>query len=97
MATGEPRLKVEVVYAAPAEQLLLALEVPPGTTVEEAIEQSGIGGRFTDLDAARAPVGIFGKRVKRDTVLRDGDRVEIYRPLVADPKSARRARTRRRI
>ena len=92
MARNKTRLAVEVVYAMRGEQVLLSLEVEPGTTAHEAIEQSGIRRRFPGLDPAHGEIGIFGKLVKPDTVLKDGDRVEIYRPLIADPKDARRKR-----
>lgn len=92
MARRNTRLAVEVVYAMRGEQVLLSLEVKPGTTVHEAIEQSGIRRRFPRLDPERGAVGIFGRLVKPDTVLKAGDRVEIYRPLIADPKDARRKR-----
>ncbi len=96
MARSEARFAVEIVYASPAEQVLLTLEVTPGTNVRQAIEQSGIRKRFPDIDALRGKIGIFGKLVTPDTVLRVGDRVEIYRPLIADPKDARRQRVRRK-
>ena len=89
-------LAVEVVYAMRGEQVLVSLKVSPGTTVCEAIAQSGIAQRFPHIDPARSTVGIFGKLVKPDTVLRAGDRVEIYRPLIADPKDARRHRVRQK-
>lgn len=92
MALSKAPLAVEVVYAMRGEQVLLSLEVRPGTTVHEAIEQSGITRSFPRLDPAHCEVGIFGKLVKPDRVLRAGDRVEIYRPLIADPKDARRKR-----
>jgi uncharacterized protein len=85
-------LKVEVVYALPDEQTLIALEVEEGTTVKEAIERSGILSKYPGVAGARERVGIFGKPVDPDTALRDGDRIEIYRPLVANPKEARRSR-----
>lgn len=91
---AERPLKVEVVYALREEQVLLALEVETGTTVRQAIERSGILQRFPEL--ARARVGVFGRLVQPDAVLRDGDRIEIYRPLIADPKEARRKRATRR-
>ena len=94
MARGTARLRVEVVYALPDRQVLLALEVKDGTTVQDVIMQSGITRSFPDLDAVNSPVGIFGKRVTRQTLVKDGDRIEIYRPLIADPKSMRRARAR---
>ena len=95
MATGKERLKVEVVFATPVEQVRVELEIEPGTTVGQAIAQSGIESRCPGLRASAAPVGIFGKRARCETLLRDGDRVEIYRPLVADPKVMRRQRTRK--
>lgn len=85
-------LAVEVAYALPREQVLLALTVEPGTTVQQAIERSGLLDRFPDIDLAAAQVGIFGKLSRLDTVLRAGDRVEVYRPLIADPKEVRRKR-----
>lgn len=90
---------MEVVYALPERQALIALEVEEGTTALRAIERSDILRQFPEADPRRHGVGIFGKRVPADTQLRDGDRVEIYRPLIADPKAMRReraARTRRR-
>lgn len=92
MADGEAPLVVEIVYALPGEQVVLSLEVRPGTAVCEAIEQSGIRQRFPHIDPVHGKVGIFGKLVKPDRVLKDGDRVEIYRSLSADPGTARRQR-----
>jgi uncharacterized protein len=88
----EGLLSIEVVCATPAEQVLIALEVPSGTTAGEAVERSGILRRFPDLDRARLELGVFGRVAPATTVLGDGDRVEIYRPLEADPKQARRRR-----
>ena len=85
-------LRVEIVYALRDRQVLLAFEVEGGTTARQAVERSGILQRFPEIDLARAGMGIFGRVVSPDTPLRDGDRVEIYRPLVADPKQARHAR-----
>jgi putative ubiquitin-RnfH superfamily antitoxin RatB of RatAB toxin-antitoxin module len=96
MATDKERLKVEVVFATPVEQVRLEMEIEPGTTVGEAIARSGIESRCPGLRTSTAPVGIFGKRARRDTLLKDGDRVEIYRSLVADPKVMRRQRMRKR-
>lgn len=95
MASERTLLSVEVVYAMPERQILLVLEVEPGTTVAEAIERSGIRKVLPNVDFTMHPVGIFGKRVGRDAVLRDGDRVEIYRALTADPKASRRERARK--
>ena len=85
-------MTVEVAYALPSRQLLLCLQVPPGTTARAAVHLSGIADAFEGLDPATADLGVFGKKVKDDHVLRPGDRVEIYRPLIADPKAARRSR-----
>ena len=85
-------MRVEVVYALRDEQVRIPLEVQDGTTVQQAIERSGILARFPQVDPACAAVGIFGRLVARDAPLRDGDRVEIYRPLLIDPKEARRKR-----
>lgn len=83
---------VEVAYAKPEKQLILTLKVAPGTTAEQAIIASGILQKFPEIDLAANKVGIFGKMVKPDTELREKDRVEIYRPLIADPKEVRRQR-----
>jgi len=88
-------LRVEVIYALRNRQVLLAFEVEEETTVKEAIESSGILRRFPEVDLIRMPVGIFGRATRLDERLRDGDRIEIYRPLIADPKQARHARAKR--
>ena len=85
-------IRVEVVYALPERQELLGLEVPLGTTVMEAIDASGIRERFDEIEVDEKRLGIFGRRTTANTVLKEGDRVEIYRPLIADPKEGRRAR-----
>lgn len=89
-------IKVEVAYALPEQQVLVALEVKEGTTARQAIERSGLLPRFPEIALARGWVGVFGRRVELDAPLRDGDRVEIYRPLIADPKQARRERAKGR-
>ena len=86
-------ISIEVVHAGPASQEVIALEVREGTRLCDAIALSGLPERHPGLDTCRA--GIFGVPVAPDTVLREGDRVEIYRPLVADPKQARRRRAAR--
>jgi uncharacterized protein len=91
MASAET-IHVEVAYACPHEQVILELDVEPGTTLEEAVRRSGILERFPEIDLEAAKVGVFGKLSKRDTALRGGDRVEIYRPLIADPKAVRKQR-----
>lgn len=85
-------INVEVAYAEPDKQLILEVNVDAGTTVGGAIVQSGIMMRFPDLDIENSKVGIFGKATKMTTVLQNADRVEIYRPLIADPKEVRRKR-----
>ena len=85
-------IRVEVVYATPRKQLLLAVDMPQGCTVEQAIERSGIRREFEELKAGLPAVGIFSRKVALDRELRAGDRVELYRPLIADPKEARRKR-----
>lgn len=96
MAQPEKLIAVEIAYALPHEQVLLALRVPPGTCLREAIVRSGILERHPEIDAERCATGIFGRRASADTPLHDGDRVEIYRPLVADPKRSRRQRAAKR-
>lgn len=88
-------IKVEIAYALPEEQAIVPLEVAAGTTALEAARQSGIAGRFEELDLENAKLGIFGKAVASGQALREGDRVEIYRPLIADPKEVRKARAAR--
>lgn len=83
---------VEIAYANPHEQVILTLRVEPGTRLEEAIKGCGILQRFPQIDLNNAKVGIFGKLASLDTTLQPGDRVEIYRPLIADPKEVRRER-----
>jgi uncharacterized protein len=85
-------LRIEVVYALPKRQVVIVLEVEEGATILAAIERSGILQQFPEVDPRRDDGGVFGKRVTLDTPLREGDRVEIYRPLIADPKAARRER-----
>jgi putative ubiquitin-RnfH superfamily antitoxin RatB of RatAB toxin-antitoxin module len=82
---------VQVCYAKAGASLLL-LTVPAGTTVHDAIKRSGIVEQFPEIDLTVCRVGIFGKLKPLDTVLRDRDRVEIYRPLLTDPKESRRKR-----
>ena len=83
---------VEVAYALPEEQVLISLDVDQGTTAEQAVKLSGVLEKFPEIDLAKNKLGIFGKAVKSGEVLRDKDRVEIYRPLIADPKESRRKR-----
>ncbi len=85
-------IPVEVAYATPARQAVLQIKVPSGCTVAEAIERSSIRGQFPDIRIDPDAVGIFSRKVPLDHVLQAGDRVEIYRPLLADPKETRRRR-----
>jgi putative ubiquitin-RnfH superfamily antitoxin RatB of RatAB toxin-antitoxin module len=85
-------INIEVAYATPEKQVIRAVNVDAGTTIGAAIVQSGIMMDFLDLELEEAKVGIFGKIATMTTVLSEGDRVEIYRPLIADPKEVRRKR-----
>jgi putative ubiquitin-RnfH superfamily antitoxin RatB of RatAB toxin-antitoxin module len=85
-------MKFEVAFGTLDEQVLLTVESNEPLTVEQAIEQSAIQQRFPEIDLKVNKTGIFGKVAKLDAVLNDGDRVEIYRPLIADPKEARKKR-----
>ncbi len=87
-------IMVEVVYALPDKQRLLRLNLPAGTNMREAVLRSGIQQHFPGLDVQQAPLGIFGKAVAKpeERVLEEGERVEIYRPLLADPKEVRKQR-----
>jgi putative ubiquitin-RnfH superfamily antitoxin RatB of RatAB toxin-antitoxin module len=86
------KIKVEVVYALSHEQALRKLEVAPNTTIADAITLSGLLEKYPEIDLTKNKLGLFGKLSKADTVLRDKDRVEIYRPLIADPKEVRKKR-----
>ena len=88
-------IKVEVSYALPERQAILEVDVPEGTSALEAARQSGITETFEDIDLENAKLGIFGKVVSPKQALKQGDRVEIYRPLIADPKEVRKARAAR--
>ena len=90
----EPRIAVEVAYAEPSRQFLRRIELDAGATVAEAIVASGVAAACA-IDPALLTSGIWSKPASRTTVLRDGDRVELYRPLKADPKESRRRRAER--
>jgi putative ubiquitin-RnfH superfamily antitoxin RatB of RatAB toxin-antitoxin module len=84
---------IEVAYAASThEQVVVSFDIPAGSTVEHAIRVSGILDRFPHIDLSADAVGIFGQRASLKDSVRNGDRVEIYRPLVVDPKQARKRR-----
>lgn len=85
-------IAIEVAYASPTDQDILALQVPADATVEQAIQASGILARFPEIDLSQNDVGVFSKATKLDAGLVAGDRIEIYRPLIADPKAARKKR-----
>ena len=89
-------LNIEVVYALPERQALYRLALEEGATVQTAIEASGVLREFPEIDLTRNRVGIYARLARIDTPLHEGDRVEIYRPLRADPKEARRARASKR-
>ncbi len=86
------RLSIEVIYPLPSRQEVLRVHVPPGASVRDAIEASGVLEKYPEIDLAKNKVGIFAKLVKLDGPLRDQDRIEIYRPLIADPKAVRKQR-----
>lgn len=88
-------LSIEVCYALPSEQTLIAVELPEGATVRQALDASGILTRYPQIDLAQQKVGVFGKLKPLDALLADHDRVEIYRPLIVDPKAARQRRVER--
>jgi len=90
--TSGEQMHVEVAYAEPETQVIIPLTVPQGTTIEQAIQQSGVLEMFPNIDLAVNKVGIFSKLSKLDTSLREKDRVEIYRQLIADPKEVRKQR-----
>ena len=96
---SDQRIRVEVAYALPEKQKILAFEVPVGTTARQAVAQSGIETHFDDLDITTVPMGIFGQALGTKGVpapeeyqLSAGDRIELYRPLIADPKALRKQR-----
>jgi len=86
------KILVEVAYAKENEQVIIPLNVDAGTTLEQAVQLSGILEQFPEIDLTQNKTGIFGKIAKADTELREKDRVEIYRSLIADPKESRRKR-----
>lgn len=90
-------LSVEVCFITPDREFHRKLSVPIGTTIEQAVAICGVVAEFPNVDFGQLTVGIYSKIKKRDTILRDRDRVEIYRPLVVDPMEARRRRANRRL
>ena len=93
--TGEmmpDEILVEIAYALPEEQVIISIKVPTIFNVQQAIEKSGIQKKFPSIDLSKNKVGIFGKKTTLDHVLKNRDRIEIYRPLILDPKEMRRKR-----
>ncbi|MBY0345579.1 MAG: RnfH family protein [Neisseriaceae bacterium] len=92
--SNRPKITVEVCYALPRKQVLVKLDVSPDTTAEEVVVLANLDSHFPDGTFPSPPwmLGVFAKEVKADTILRAGDRVEVYRPLLADPKEVRRLR-----
>ena len=88
----QAKIHVEVVFALPKEQYVVDIEVPEQSTVDDAIRESKIMEKYPEIDLDVNKTGIFGKPAKRDAVLHPGDRVEIYRPLICDPKEMRKQR-----
>ncbi len=85
-------ISIEVVYPLPQKQEIFTVRLPVGATVRQAIEASGVQQKYPEIDLAKNKLGVFAKLVKPDVLLRDKDRVEIYRPLIADPKEVRKQR-----
>ena len=96
MDKSSGNIRVQVCYAKPEIQFLYDVSVPLGTTLQAAIEQSGILREMPEIDLLHCRVGIYAKHKTLETILRDGDRIEIYRPLIADPKESRRLRADRK-
>jgi putative ubiquitin-RnfH superfamily antitoxin RatB of RatAB toxin-antitoxin module len=89
-------ISVTVVYALPEFATEIEVLLPAGSTVADTLDRSGIVARHPEANLGQCPVGIFGRHVDRQSVVTDGDRVELYRPLIVDPKDARRKRVKRR-
>ena len=83
-------MNVGVAYTEPHAQFWIRLDVPEGSTLRDAIERSGLLERFPHVDLDKQKVGIFGKLAKLDTEIKEGDRVEVYRPITADPQAVQR-------
>ncbi len=96
MAIHDRTIEIEVAYALPNQQILKKISVQTDTTVQQAIEYSGIMQEFPEIDLAKNKLGIFSKFVQLNTPLKSRDRIEIYRPLIIDPKEARRLRVKKK-
>ena len=88
-------IRVEIVYAQPQRSIAKSLSLPPGALIADALKLAAQADDFQDMDLASATVGIFGQVASRDRPLQDGDRIEIYRPLLEEPKLARRTRAKK--
>jgi uncharacterized protein len=89
---SDPQLRIEIAYAEPQRAIVKTLCLPPGSRVADALHLAALDPDFTGVDLANSALGIFGTLTRTDQALKEGDRIEIYRPLAADPKAARRAR-----
>jgi len=94
MASPPEQVAIEIVYAQPQRAIVKSLMMAQGSRVGDALAQAARDAEFFGVDLANAPVGIFGKLAGREQALKDGDRIEIYRPLMEEPKAARRTRSR---
>lgn len=92
--TEASKVSVEVAFALPDRQVILAVEVAPDASLYDAVVASGVAAKFAEIDLESCAMGVFGKveRNPRDVTVNDGDRIEIYRPLIADPKEVRKMR-----
>jgi putative ubiquitin-RnfH superfamily antitoxin RatB of RatAB toxin-antitoxin module len=88
-------IRVEIVYAQPQRSIAKSLSLPPGALIADALKLAAQADDFQDVDLGSATVGIFGQVASRDRPLKDGDRIEIYRPLLEEPKLARRTRAKK--
>jgi putative ubiquitin-RnfH superfamily antitoxin RatB of RatAB toxin-antitoxin module len=94
MASPRDQIAIEIVYAQPQRAIVKSLRMAQGSLVGDALAQAARDAEFLGVDLVNAPVGIFGKLARREQALNDGDRIEIYRPLLEEPKAARRTRSR---
>lgn len=83
-------IEIEVAYARPERQRIVTLELRAGSSVRKALAESGLAAEFPEIEVERCPIGVFGREIADDYVIRAGDRIEIYRPLERDPREARR-------
>ena len=93
---GADSFEVEVVYALPEKQRVFTVRIEAGTTAEQAVRQCGVLSEYPQIDLADAKLGVFGRRIATSTIVHPGDRIEIYRPLLVDPKAIRRLRAQAR-